>query len=76
MPSLDSRIREVSDNDIDDAPQQLTYSPSSPPPLSAEPGLNASLCCPLPLVSAYPDNLRQFYRQGVPQTRIIPITKG
>lgn len=75
MPSLDSRIREVSDNDIDDIPQP-TYSPSSPPSISAEPGLNASLCCPLPLVSATPDNLRQFYRSGVPQTRIVPIAKG
>jgi hypothetical protein len=73
MPSLEDSLRTVSDDDVDTSPQP-SYSPSTPPHTSAEPGLSSMLCCPLPLVSAYPDNLRQFYRPGVPQTRVIPVT--
>jgi hypothetical protein len=78
MPSLTDSLRTVSDDDIDMPDQQdSSSSPFAPPPQSAEPGMSSTLCCPLPLVSAYPDNLRQFYRPGVPQTRVIPVvTKG
>lgn len=28
--------------------------------------------CPLPKIVAYPDGLRQYYRDGIPQQRVIP----
>lgn len=44
---------------------QITQSPR----LSASPFLTT----PLPLIAAFPDNLRQFYLDGIPQDRIIPV---
>ena len=37
------------------------------------PTFNPFLRSPLPLTSASPDSLRQYYRSGVPQTRIWAI---
>jgi len=46
---------------------------NNPPPVTDTPVYNQFIRCPLPQIStiSYPDNLRQFYRSGVPQTRIV-----
>lgn len=51
-----------------ETPQQSAVNPA---PALTVPGYNPFLRCPLPLVVAYPDNLRQYYRDGVPQTRMF-----
>lgn len=39
-----------------------------------QPRISQRLKCPLPLVQAEPDGLRQYYRGEVPQTRIVVPT--
>jgi len=41
------------------------------PPLEPIQRLSSILCCPLPGIVAAPDSLVQFYRQGIPQMRIL-----
>ena len=41
-------------------------------PTPQDSGYSSTLICPMPLVSAAPDGLRQFYRSGIPQYRLIP----
>jgi len=46
--------------------------PQGPPPVNESvPSFNPFLRCPYPLLQAYPDNLRQYYRGGIPQYRYI-----
>ena len=49
-----------------------SQSPSHQIPTPELAGFNTFLVCPMPLVSANPDGLRQFYRSGVPQIRLVP----
>jgi len=41
------------------------------PESDMQPSRNPLLKCPLPLIQAQPDSLRQFYVSGIPQSRII-----
>jgi hypothetical protein len=54
--------------------------PAAPaPPIEAGPRLSPFLCCPLPGIAVAPDSLVQFYRQGIPQMRILgskPLTSS
>jgi hypothetical protein len=46
----------------------------NPPDISTgtdQPSFNVNLKCPLPLIQAQPDGLRQFYRNGLPQSRVV-----
>ena len=60
-------------------PAAETISPVDVTPASASPSLPAQtelsryLICSLPLIFAFPDNLRQFYKSEIPQARIIPV---
>lgn len=40
-------------------------------PVTVTPPRNIFLRCPLPGISVASDNLRQFYQQGIPQTRML-----
>lgn len=41
------------------------------------PSYSRFLATPLPIISTYqPDALRQFYRGGIPQQRLFPVTIG
>ena len=44
----------------------------NPPAPSDTPGINTMLVCPIPLLSATSDGLRQYYKSGVPQFRLVP----
>lgn len=44
---------------------------SAPPSLSNWLGVNPFMRCPLPQIGGQADNLRQFYRDGIPQHRIL-----
>lgn len=41
------------------------------PPVESR-GLNPMLRCPLPFVNSSTDSLNQFYRNSIPQYRILP----
>jgi hypothetical protein len=45
--------------------------PDPMPGADQQPSLNVYLKCPLPLIQAQPDGLRQFYRSGLPQSRVV-----
>lgn len=45
-----------------------------PPPAPIIPGVNPFLRCPLPIVTGgSPDNLRQFYKEGILKSRIFGV---
>ena len=59
--------------------RSMAPSPEATPEIT---GYNPSLVCPIPLFSSNPDGLRQFYRRGIPQSRLFspgslssPLTK-
>lgn len=47
----------------------VNHNPPAPP---VTPGINTMLVCPIPLLSSTPDGLRQYYKTGVPQYRLVP----
>lgn len=54
------------------------YRPIDPPqntgaPDVSKPEFNAFLRTPIPLINASSDSLRQFYRGGIPQYRVVPL---
>jgi hypothetical protein len=56
---------------LDNATLQESISVAhNPPPVTSTPEFNMFLRSPLPLTSASPDSLRQYYRGSVPQNRI------
>jgi hypothetical protein len=77
MPRIAQRTNVAMDN-YRPLPEPSTAQPgvaSSNQPLTvATPVLNPFLRCPMPLLVAYPDNLRQYYRDSIPQRRALPVT--
>jgi hypothetical protein len=76
MPSLAQSIQAARDLPRDQfqevQPAPATANPT--PPLSDNFAMmNQFLRCPLPPIHSNPDSLRQFYRGGVPQYRLIPL---
>jgi hypothetical protein len=77
MPTLKASIRQVDTSTLKRIPA-AEYMPHTGvpvglplPPSAGTPGLNCFLRCPMPMVDAQPDTLRQFYRDGLPQQRVI-----
>jgi hypothetical protein len=73
MPSIASRLwnKPASITGMQ-PPKAVTF----PPPASSTPSqISTTLRCPMPnLVTPSPDNLRQYYNNGViPQYRIVPL---
>jgi hypothetical protein len=57
------------------APTSPTFSAQpvrSAPPHDPDPPLSQHLQCPMPGVTVATDSLRQFYRHGIPQMRLLP----
>lgn len=77
MPSLRASIRQVDTSALkrlpaaEDMPRTGVSAGLPLPPNAGTPGLNIYLRCPMPRVTGQPDTLRQFYREGLPQQRII-----
>jgi len=73
MPTLAQSTQPIDPNQqFDQIPTQPTVQgPGTEPIYPSYPRFNVSS---LPLIAIYqPDALRQFYRGGVPQSRIIPV---
>lgn len=71
MPSLNQSIRALNMKMFEPMqPEPGATSQPSTPAAPVNPGVFT--ICPLPLVVAYPDQLRQFYREGIPQSRVLP----
>jgi hypothetical protein len=57
---------------------RIDHTPAHPPGSSPvqithdEPAMSIFLCSPMPGISVATDSLRQFYRKGIPQQRVIP----
>lgn len=76
MPTLKASIRQVDTSTLKRLPAAEDMPRGVPaglplPPSAGTPSLNCFLRCPMPNVTAQVDALRQFYRDGLPQHRII-----
>ena len=71
MPTLAESVRAI------DTSMLERVEPNQPTPTHGLPSSRSTISnfnvCPLPLVAAFPDSLRQFNRDNVPQYRIIPV---
>ena len=75
MPALTEYVNAASNLDRERF-QPIEGQPTMPamlPPTNDTMTMSPFLRCPLTPLTSNPDSLRQFYRGGVPQYRIIPI---
>lgn len=66
------RNAEIAKEKFEPVPESVTPVHNVPPVVSW--GYNPMLVCPMPPLTGYTDALRQFYREGVPQYRVLAPT--
>lgn len=69
MATLEQSLQPVDRERLTQIDTQPATSPAAPAPA---PTMDKFLVCAMPPVQAYPDTLRQFYRDGIPQYRLLP----
>ncbi len=78
MPKLEETVRrarpyreKLEKGELEPRPFHPVAPLAPTPPLEPVQKLNSTLCCPLPGIAVSPDSLVQYYRQGIPQMRIL-----
>ncbi len=74
MPSIEQAVAAA--QNIEERADPIERAPMPhpmPTPVDEISHRDLFLRCPLPPINSSPDNLRQYYRPSIPQTRIVPV---